>query len=319
MIGAALAGGLAVKMTQPPAYQSVSAPAAPAPAPAPPALPQPTPPQPVAPEPVAAAPPAVYEKPKPIAKVTPKLMPKPILPRPVALKPTPAPAPRIEVAKAELPPKPPAPYQVTPEPEPVSQPALPDPAPVQQAPPPPPPPPPQVALQVILQQGMKLSIRLDQALSSDHVSPGDSFQASLAEPLVVDGYIIAERGARVSGRVVDSRKAGRMSGNSDLQLALSSFQTADGQKIAISTEPWVKEGASSKGQDIAKIGGGAALGAIIGAIAGGGKGAAIGAGAGGAVGTGAAAATRGKPVNIPSETVIEFRLANRVTVTERRL
>ncbi len=321
VIGAALAGGLAVKMTQPPTYHAVSPPVSPTPASAPPqaaATPPPVAPVP-APEPIASAPPVVYEKPKaapPPAPEKPKTLPK------VVVKSAPArPHPPVEVAKAELPPKPPVPYQAAPEPTPTPSatpsqiPPAPDPGPE----PPSAPPPPPVALQVTLHQGMQIAVRLDQALSSDHVSPGDTFQGSLAEPVVKDGYIIAERGARVSGRVVDSRKAGRLSGNSDIQLALASFQTADGQKIAISTEPWVKEGVSSKGEDVAKIGGGAALGAIIGAIAGGGKGAALGAGVGGAAGTGAAAATRGKPVTIPSETVIRFRLANRVTITERPL
>jgi hypothetical protein len=166
---------------------------------------------------------------------------------------------------------------------------------------------------------MQIAARLDQALSSDHMTPGDSFQATLAEPLIVDGYVISEKGARLSGRVVDSRKAGRFSGTAELQLSLTSLQTADGQKIAVSTEPWLKRGDSSRGQDVAKIGGGAALGAIIGAIAGGGAGAAIGAGVGGAAGTGVAVATHGKPAVVQSETVIKFRLASRVTVTERQL
>lgn len=151
------------------------------------------------------------------------------------------------------------------------------------------------------------------------MSPGDTFQASLAEPLVVDGFIIGERGARASGRVIDSRPAGRLGGASELQLALTSFETADGQKIAISTEPWLKQNTSSRNQDIAKVGGGVALGAIIGAIAGGGKGAAIGAGAGGVLGAGTAAATRPKTGGIASETIIRFRLANRVAITERQL
>jgi hypothetical protein len=167
--------------------------------------------------------------------------------------------------------------------------------------------------------GTQISVRLDQGLISDHLSPGDTFQASLAEPLVVDGYIIAERGSRVSGHVVDAQRAGRLSGTSELGLSLSTIQTADGQRIAISTEPWMKQGDSSRNRNVATIGGGAALGAIVGAIAGGGKGAAIGAGVGGAAGTGVAASTRGKPVNIASETVIRYRLSSRVKITERPL
>ena len=173
-------------------------------------------------------------------------------------------------------------------------------------------------LQVTLRQGTQIAVRMDQTISSDHMSAGDTFQASLAEPLVADGFVIAEKGARVSGRVVESRNAGRLTGTSAIQLALSHVETSDGQRVAISTEPWVKQ-ADARNQELAKIGGGAALGAIIGAIAGGGKGAAIGAGAGGAIGTGAAAATGNKAVTINSESVIRFRLSNKVLVTERPL
>ena len=149
--------------------------------------------------------------------------------------------------------------------------------------------------------------------------PGDTFDASLAEPLIVDGLVIAERGARAGGRIVDAQKAGRLGGASLVELELTSLITADGQKIAVSTDPWTKRGDPSRGEDAAKIGGGAALGAVVGAIAGGGTGAAIGAGVGGAAGAGTMAATRGKPVNVPSETIIRFRLASQVTIRERQL
>lgn len=164
---------------------------------------------------------------------------------------------------------------------------------------------------------MTIPARLIESVSSDRSQPGDTFNASLAEPLVVDGLVIAERGARITGCIVDAQKGGRLGGAASLQLGLVSIETSDGQRVAISTEPWGQRGENSAPQDAAKIGGGAALGAIIGAIAGGGKGAAIGAGVGGAAGTGASAATRGKPVNVPSETIIRFRLASGVTITER--
>src|SRR4030095_3236226 len=64
-----------------------------------------------------------------------------------------------------------------------------------------------------------------------------------------------------------------------------------------------------KNRNIALIGGGAGLGAAIGAIAGGGKGAAIGALAGGGAGTAGAAATGKKHVRIPAESLLTFRLA----------
>lgn len=329
VIGAALAGGLAVKMTQPPAYHPPArvAPVAP-PQSAPATEPPPAPTAEVPAVSVTAAPPPVYEtvRPKPAAAParpastapgtkqgnTKTVSPPASAP---ATSPAPAPNPPAAIAKADGPVPAPVPYQPPAETAAVTtvqpEPAL-ESAPVAPAQPPAP-------LRVTLHQGKQIAVRLDQTLASDHLSPGDTFQASLAEPLTGDGFVIGERGARVWGKVVDSRQAGRLGGVSSLQLALTGFQTADGQRVAISTEPWLKQGDSARNQDVATIGGGAALGAIIGAIAGGGKGAAIGAGVGGAAGTGAAAATRGKPVSIPSETVIRFRLSSRVSITERQL
>jgi len=177
------------------------------------------------------------------------------------------------------------------------------------------PPPPR---SVTLRTGTSVPVRLDESLSSDRKMAGDTFAGSLADPIIADGLVIAERGSRVTGRVADARKAGRFGGTSMLKLELSSITTSDGQRIGIYTEPWMTQGESAGRGEAAKIGGGAALGAIIGAIAGGGKGAAIGAGVGGVAGTGAAAANGGKPVNVPAETVIPFRLASVVTITERQ-
>jgi hypothetical protein len=326
VVGAALAGGLAVKMTQPPTFQRaqnkpVAAPSAPAITPlsststvtsAPSANPEAA---------NTTAPSPVYREPKPAMKTS-SWTPVPVKPKVTSVK-----VASVQIAKASAAPvpiPPPVPYQATPEPITTALPAAdataaPPAEAVRTFDPPAPMPLNPAPLQVTVRQGTQIAVRMDQSLSSDHLSAGDTFQGSLAEPLVVDGYIVAERGARVSGRVVEAQIGGRLSGNSALGLGLSSFQTADGQKIAISTEPWVKQGDTSRDQNIAKIGGGAALGAIIGAIAGGGAGAAIGAGVGGAAGTGAAVARRGKPVTIASETVVRFRLAPNVKITERPL
>jgi hypothetical protein len=159
---------------------------------------------------------------------------------------------------------------------------------------------------------------LIETVSSDRNHPGDTFTATLDAPLVIDGFVIAEKGSRAEGRIVESQQAGRVKGLASIALELTRFTTSDGQHVEISTDSFTKMGPESKSTDAAKIGGGAALGAIIGAIAGGGKGAAIGAGAGGAAGTGAVLTTRGKAAVLPSETKISFRLNNPVTITEKR-
>lgn len=184
-----------------------------------------------------------------------------------------------------------------------------------QPPAPLPPPPPR---NVTLQAGMLIPARTVESLSSDRNAVGDTFTATLDQPLVVDGLVIAERGARLEGKVVQAQRAGRLKGLSDLAVVLTQVTTSDGQRVVIETDSFEKHGESSTKENVAKIGGGAALGAIIGAVAGGGKGAGIGTAVGGAAGTAGAAATHGKAVTLPPETRINFRLRNPVTITERQ-
>lgn len=171
---------------------------------------------------------------------------------------------------------------------------------------------------VTIPAGTLISARLSETLESDKMQPGDSFLAVLDSPLVVEGLVIAEKGARLEGRVVEVEQAGRVKGRAALGIQLVRLETSDGQRVAIQTETFRKEAEATKREDAAKVGLGAGLGAAIGAIAGGGKGAAIGAAAGGAAGTGAVLATRGKPAVIPVETRIDFRLNHPVTITEKR-
>jgi hypothetical protein len=165
---------------------------------------------------------------------------------------------------------------------------------------------------------MLIPVRLGETLASDRNRAGDTFSATLDQPLVVDGFAIAERGARAEGRIVSLTEAGRVKGLARLEIELTRLTTSDGQRIAVRTSPFTRQGEESKGEDAKKIGIGAAVGAAIGAIAGGGKGAAIGAGAGGAAGGGAVAMTRGKPAVLTAETKISFRLEQPVTITESR-
>jgi hypothetical protein len=170
---------------------------------------------------------------------------------------------------------------------------------------------------VTLAAGTVLPVRIGANLSTARNQAGDSFLATLTQPLVIDDWVIAERGARVEGRVVNTTLAGRVKGLAHLEISLVRLATSDRQNIHIHTEPFGKDGPASTGTDAAKIGGGSVLGAIIGALAGGGNGAAIGAGAGGAAGTGDVLLTRGRPAEIPVETRVSFKVQDSVTITER--
>ena len=176
---------------------------------------------------------------------------------------------------------------------------------------------PPVPHQVVLEPGTLFTVRLAEELSTEKHITGDVFAATLDQPLVVDGFIIAEKGSRAEGKIVSAAQAGRVKGTSGLLIQLTRFNTADGQKIEISTDSFEKKAPSEKASDFAKLGAAASIGAAIGAAVGGGEGAAIGAAIGGAAGAGTVLGTRGKAVSLPQETRVTFRLNSPVTITER--
>jgi hypothetical protein len=162
--------------------------------------------------------------------------------------------------------------------------------------------------------GTVLSVRINEYLSSDRNQVGDRVTATLQQPVVVNGYVVARRGQMLVGQVEAAQKAGRVTGTSQLGIELTDLTLADGQSRPILTELWKGSGGTSHGADAATIGGTTALGAAIGSIADWGRGAAIGAGAGAAAGIGAVLLTRGRPTVIPPETWLTFRLKDPVTV-----
>ena len=303
----ALGGAVIMKFTQ--RVKPAPAPIVTAPAPVAPAPVTPAPAVPVA----EAKPSPVPEQPKPVERAHPVHHEKPVrqVRQPVTI------AQNVPPAAPAAEPQPPAPAPV--EPAPVAPP------PADAEPPTPPQPAPEPAEQpssepapsVTLKAGMAMPVRLGQSLSSDVNQVGDTFTATLDAPLTVDGFVIAERGARVEGKVVEVQKAGHLKGQSVLALELTKLNTSDGQHVIIQTETLRRQGETSTGEDVGIVGAAAGIGAIIGAIAGGGKGAAIGAGAGGAAGVGGVAATHAKPVKLTSEAKLTFRLKTAVTLTEQ--
>jgi len=170
---------------------------------------------------------------------------------------------------------------------------------------------------VSLPSGTLLTVRLVDTVSSERHQVGDTFLASLDQPVIANGFVIAERGADVEGRVVGIEQSGRVKGRASIAIELVRLNTSDGQTVAIHTQAFAREAASEQSEDARKIGMGASIGAVIGAIAGGGKGAAIGAAIGGGASTGGVLATKGMPAVLESETRITFRLNDPVTIVER--
>jgi len=147
--------------------------------------------------------------------------------------------------------------------------------------------------------------------SKNHV--GDIFHASLETDLGGNDVIVARKGTDVFGRLAEAREAGHISGSSELQLELTRI-VVDGKNYPVVSSNYELKGKGRGSNTAEKVGGGAVAGAIIGAIAGGGKGAAIGATAGSAAGAGVQVLTRGQQVKIPSETLLEFRLQQPVSI-----
>ncbi len=181
----------------------------------------------------------------------------------------------------------------------------------------PPPPPPGAAIPATLslKSGAFVTIRVNQWLSSDRNQAGDTFYATLAEPLIVDGIVVARRGSTVMGRVSEAKKAGRVEGLSRLGLQLTNISLVDGQQVSVQSQVIDRNGNSSVGRDAAAIGTTTGMGAAIGASAAGGPGAAIGAGAGAVASTLGVLLTRGRPTEIYPETMLTFRLEGPVEIS----
>ena len=162
-------------------------------------------------------------------------------------------------------------------------------------------------------QGRIVEVRLDQALASNQSRPGDTFEASVARPVEVDGKVVIPEGTPVKGRVVYAHRSGRLKGVAQLQLTLDSLQM-NRTSYELQTNTIGRHGGNHKKRNIALIGGVGGGGALIGAIAAGGKGALIGGPVGAGVGTAVAAFTGKKDFVLPAETRLSFRLHEPVTL-----
>jgi outer membrane lipoprotein SlyB len=159
------------------------------------------------------------------------------------------------------------------------------------------------AANVKIPAGTSVQVRITEKLSSETANVGEVFHGSLAAKVVANGRTLFPKGAIVTGAVVNVERSGRLSTPGELHLNLRTIRTA-GRTYPVSVQTVVIKGESHTKSNVTKIGGGTAFGALIGAIAGGGKGAAIGAGVGAAAGTGVAAGTGKKPAEVESESVL---------------
>lgn len=179
-------------------------------------------------------------------------------------------------------------------------------APAAQTPPPPPAP-------VVIPAGTVITIRTVTALSSKDSKTGQGFAATLAEPVTMNGTTAIAKGASVQGTVITAKTKGKIKGEGQLALALVSIQV-NGKNYRIKSEVLDSTIKGKGKRTVATTGGGAAGGALIGAMAGGGKGAAIGALAGGGAGFLGGAFSGNKQIEVQSGTLLSFELGSSLTL-----
>jgi hypothetical protein len=165
--------------------------------------------------------------------------------------------------------------------------------------------------------GQRVSIRMIDSIDTGKNTEGQTFRASLDAPLTSGGRVVVPAGAPVTVLLAASKGAGRIKGQSSLELRATALGV-NGESVPINTAAYSQQGSARGKQSAIRTGIGAAAGALIGGLAGGGKGAAIGSVAGGGAGAGFQLATHGQQVKIPSETQLAFVLESPLTVTVRR-
>jgi hypothetical protein len=171
-----------------------------------------------------------------------------------------------------------------------------------------------VPAQLTLKPGTFFTVRINTMLASNKNKPGDLFTATLAQPLVVDGIVIAQRGQTVVGRVVDAGKA--KDGTHFLKLELTGITLADGSQVPLQSQLATTTGRTTPaGAQAGAVVGTTAVGGAVGAVAGGGMGAGIGAGAGAMIGIAGVIATRDHAAVLYPETPLTFQVTAPVTVS----
>jgi hypothetical protein len=166
---------------------------------------------------------------------------------------------------------------------------------------------------ITVPEGTVLHVVLDQPISSGTNRSGDEFDATITEPVVVDGKTVIPRDAHAKGQVVDAKSSGRLHSPARLEITLTAVE-AGGKWYDVNTSDTARTGKNHNKHNMIFIGGGAAGGALLGGLLGGGKGALIGSAVGAGGGTAAAAATGKQEITLPAESRLAFQLAKAVTI-----
>jgi len=169
---------------------------------------------------------------------------------------------------------------------------------------------------IVVPAGTDLTVVIDTALSSNKSQPGQTFLATVAQPVTVNGTTAIPKGSSVTGTVLTAKAKGKIKGEGELSITLKNI-TIRGHNYPLHTASLDSTVKGKGKRTAATTGGGAAAGALIGGIAGGGKGAGIGAAVGAVGGLIGGAATGNKQIEIPAETPLTFTLSNPLTLPPR--
>jgi len=167
---------------------------------------------------------------------------------------------------------------------------------------------------VTVPSGTLLRVRINEELDSDHTAVGTVFDGVVLNDVVAGGSVAIPRGAAIQGSVVDVHRAGEFKGRGALMLQLTEL-TLGGQTYPLASNEWTQHGMDKTGQTVSNTVGLGAVGAMIGAVAGGGAGAAVGAGVGGVAGLGVSSASRHGEAVVPSEGIVAFHLTQPAELT----
>ena len=172
-----------------------------------------------------------------------------------------------------------------------------------------------VPARLTLQPGTYVTVRINQGLSTDHNQPGDPFNATLMQPVVVNGIVVAQAGQNVYGRVTEAQKQ-HADRPSRLGIELTGLTLADGTQVPIHSQVVARRGGTTPaGVQAGTVAATTGVGAVVGAAAGWGTGAAIGAGAGAAAGIIGVLLTRNHPTVLYPETAMTFEVTSPVEIS----
>jgi hypothetical protein len=166
----------------------------------------------------------------------------------------------------------------------------------------------------VVPSGSILRVRINQGMNSKNTAPGTTFDGVVLSSVFAGNAIAIPRGASFQGTVVTAHSAGELSGKGELKLQLTSV-TFGGKTYPVVTDFWWHQGVDKTGNTVGNTVGLAGVGALIGAVAGGGVGAAVGAGVGGVAGLGVSSASGRGEASLPSEAIVTFHLTQPADVT----